>query len=129
MKFVKMHGTGNDFVMVDNLDGKIKLSADEVVKICDRHFGIGADGIILVESSTKGDAFMNYINADGSFAEMCGNGTRCTAYFMKKFKKFRHKILDLETRSGVKKIQIRENNLFTVNMGSLKIPHFFPITK
>ncbi len=125
MNFVKMHGTGNDFVMIDNLDGLITLSPIQVRHICDRHFGIGADGVILVEKGRdEGDVFMNYYNADGSLAEMCGNGSRCTAHFMKVFKGFLGQILNLETRAGIKQISIKENDLFMVNMGVLVFaPH------
>ncbi len=129
MKFIKAHGTGNDFIMIDNVVGEIKLSVDEVKKLCNRHFGIGADGVILVESSEKGDLFMNYINADGSFAEMCGNGTRCTAHFAKEILGFDKDVLMLETRSGVKKINILKNNLFTVNMGKPDFEKFSDFPK
>lgn len=131
MNFVKMHGTGNDFIMIDNFDGSITLSQKQVQNLCDRHFGIGADGVILVEKGSNGaDAFMNYYNADGSLAEMCGNGSRCTAHFMKEFKEFDHSLLKLETRAGMKRIVIEENGLFTVNMGQPELgPHSdFPET-
>ncbi len=61
--FTKMHGLGNDFVVIDNMNGRIKLTGEQVVALCDRHFGIGADGLILVESSDKADCFMNYYNS------------------------------------------------------------------
>ncbi len=62
-----MHGTGNDFIMIDNFSGKIKLSSQRIKQLCDRHFGIGADGVILIEKAKlKADFFMNYYNADGS---------------------------------------------------------------
>ncbi len=81
LHFAKLHGAGNDFVMIDDRDGAIDLSPDQVAFLCDRHFGIGADGVILVRpGETEGaSAFMHYINADGTLAQMCGNGVRCTA--------------------------------------------------
>ena len=84
LDFVKMHGLGNDFVVIDNMDGHIALTADQVAFICDRHFGVGADGVILVEPSSESECagFMNYINADGTFAQMCGNGVRCFGKFL-----------------------------------------------
>jgi diaminopimelate epimerase len=77
-----MNGAGNDFVLLDNRAGELRLSADEIVRICDRHRGVGADGILLLEPATNGADFrMRYYNADGGEAEMCGNGARCFARF------------------------------------------------
>ena len=78
-----MHGLGNDFVVVDNMNGNISLSKEQAVFLCDRHKGIGADGVILVEKSEDTDCFMNYYNSNGTVAEMCGNGVRCVAKFLK----------------------------------------------
>ena len=78
-----MHGLGNDMIMIDNRTNQIKLNSDQVAKLCNRQFGIGADGLILLENDTQADCFMNYFNADGSVGEMCGNGIRCTAKFFK----------------------------------------------
>lgn len=84
LNFAKLTGLGNDFIMIENLDGGIKLEADQVKALCDRHFGIGADGVILVDPPREDgtDAFMNYINSDGTLAQMCGNGVRCFAKFL-----------------------------------------------
>lgn len=84
LEFAKLNGLGNDFVMIDNMDGNISLTPEQVIFLCDRHFGIGGDGVILVDSPrTEGtDAFMNYINSDGTLAQMCGNGVRCFAKFL-----------------------------------------------
>jgi diaminopimelate epimerase len=89
LRFEKWHGTGNDFVMVQDWDGRLDLPADLVAALCDRHLGVGADGLIRVASPAVADregldtdgahAFMDYRNADGSLAEMCGNGVRCLA--------------------------------------------------
>ncbi len=77
-----MNGAGNDFVMVDNRSGDVQLSAEQIAKICDRHRGIGADGILLIEPARNGADFrMRYYNSDGGEAEMCGNGARCFARF------------------------------------------------
>lgn len=81
MELYKYHGAGNDFVMCDNLDGQIKLSQEQITFICDRHMGIGADGLILLEKNEGYDFKMNYYNSDGSSATMCGNGARCTVKF------------------------------------------------
>ena len=80
-----MHGLGNDFIVIDNFNGKIKFSSEQIVALCDRHKGIGADGLILVEKKPEVDCFMNYYNADGTEAEMCGNGIRCIAKFLKNY--------------------------------------------
>lgn len=82
--FAKLHGCGNDFVFIDDRDGRIDLSDDDVRLLCDRHFGIGADGVILVQApkSPGCDAYMHYINSDGSLAQMCGNGVRCFAKYL-----------------------------------------------
>lgn len=84
LKFTKMNGAGNDFVMVDNRDGSVSLSRDQISHICDRHRGVGADGLLLVETIDGGQADfrMRYYNADGGEAEMCGNGARCFARFV-----------------------------------------------
>jgi diaminopimelate epimerase len=84
--FTKMNGAGNDFVLIDNRARKIKPSRDQIVRICDRHHGVGADGLILlVPSSTgKADWAWEFFNSDGSTGEMCGNGARCFAKFVEK---------------------------------------------
>ena len=82
LRFMKMNGAGNDFVMLDNRTGEIHLAPEQIVRICDRHRGVGADGILLLEQATNGADFrMRYYNRDGGEAEMCGNGARCFARF------------------------------------------------
>lgn len=79
--FYKYHGTGNDFILVDNTKGDFRdPSAERISKLCHRHFGIGADGLILLESSTQADFKMVYFNADGHKGSMCGNGGRCVTH-------------------------------------------------
>ena len=119
LNFTKMHGLGNDFVMIENMDGKIKLSPEEVVFLCDRHKGIGADGVILLEKTEQADCFMNYYNSDGSFAEMCGNGVRCTVkFFLEKISPEKNKkVLKIGTRAGIKEIILEDDGTFSVNMG------------
>jgi diaminopimelate epimerase len=81
-KFTKMNGAGNDFVLLDNLDGRLELGPGQIARLCDRHRGIGADGLLLAEPAANGADFrMRYYNADGGEAEMCGNGARCFARF------------------------------------------------
>ncbi|MDP9099398.1 MAG: diaminopimelate epimerase [Verrucomicrobiota bacterium] len=82
LRFSKMNGAGNDFVLIDNRLGDLKLAPDQIAKICDRHRGVGADGVLLLERATNGADFrMRYYNADGGEAEMCGNGARCFARY------------------------------------------------
>src|SRR5450631_1108337 len=82
LRFTKMNGAGNDFVLVDNRAGDLRFAPDEIAKICDRHRGIGADGVLVLERPMNGADFrMRYYNADGGEAEMCGNGARCFARY------------------------------------------------
>lgn len=107
--FEKMSGTGNDFVIIDNRTQVIPLEIQPELarKICRRMFSLGADGLILIQNSDKADFGWNFYNADGSVAEMCGNGSRCAARFA-----FRHKIADrkmkLETIAGVVEAEVAE---------------------
>lgn len=118
-EFYKYQGAGNDFIMIDNRDGGFGLVNKEQIRLwCDRHFGIGADGLILLEKSEKADCFMNYYNSDGTVAEMCGNGVRCTAEFFLAETKSDKKELSIETRAGVKKVKKNDDDTFSVNMGA-----------
>src|SRR3954469_21596743 len=82
LRFTKMNGAGNDFVLIDNRLGDLQLASDQIAKICDRHRGVGADGVLVLERAANGADFrMRYYNADGGEAEMCGNGARCFARY------------------------------------------------
>jgi len=83
MTFYKYHGAGNDFILFDNRDGKIKFTTEQVAHLCNRHLGIGADGLMLLEQAEGYDFRMVYYNADGRESTMCGNGGRCIAAFAK----------------------------------------------
>ncbi len=86
VKFTKMNGAGNDFVMIDNREGVHTFSRETIARLCDRHRGVGGDGLIAVEAPESGGDFrMRYYNADGREAEMCGNGARCFARFVRRF--------------------------------------------
>ena len=106
INFKKMHGTLNDFVVFHDLDNRIRLSAEQVAHLCDRRAGIGADGVIAVRRSSVADFFMDYINADGSLAEMCGNGIRCLAKYAYDNALTDKKVLPVETRAGIKTLQL-----------------------
>lgn len=116
--FHKYHGAGNDFVMINNLDKSLALTEEQIKLFCDRNFGIGADGVILLEPSDKADCFMNYYNSDGTIAQMCGNGARCTAKFFIEQTNSNKKEIILDTRAGIKEIKVNEDHTYSVNMGS-----------
>jgi diaminopimelate epimerase len=101
LRFSKMNGAGNDFVMIDNRLGDLQLAPDQIAKICDRHRGVGADGVLVLERSTNGADFrMRYYNADGGEAEMCGNGARCFARYASRVAGPKEE-LSFETPAGV----------------------------
>src|SRR6184192_4747745 len=101
LRFTKMNGAGNDFVLIDNRAGEIHLDRSQIARLCDRHRGIGADGVLLLENgSNHVDFRMRYFNADGGEAEMCGNGARCFARFASKVAGAQGKI-SFETPAGV----------------------------
>lgn len=96
-----MNGAGNDFVVADNRDGKWNLQKEQIARLCDRHRGVGADGLLLVEPPERNADFrMRYYNSDGGEAEMCGNGARCFARFVEKIAGPRPEI-SFETPAGV----------------------------
>ena len=116
MKLYKYQGAGNDFLIADNRDGAIALTAQQVAKLCDRRYGIGADGLMLLESSEDYDFRMVYYNSDGSGGMMCGNGGRCIVAFAadRGLKHFDFDAADgfhtaqiLEDRSGVKIVRLK----------------------
>src|SRR5690349_16846257 len=84
LSFTKMNGAGNDFILIDNRSGSVKLTPEQIVRLCDRHRGIGADGLFLLIpcASKKADWSWEFYNSDGSSADMCGNGARCFARFV-----------------------------------------------
>ena len=101
LRFTKMNGAGNDFVLIDNRLGDVHLDRSQIARLCDRHRGIGADGILLLEkASNRADFRMRYFNADGGEAEMCGNGARCFARFANKVAGGEGRI-SFETPAGV----------------------------
>ncbi|MGR3219093.1 MAG: diaminopimelate epimerase, partial [Candidatus Anammoxibacter sp.] len=110
LKFVKMHGTGNDYVFVDCFKEAIKDPATLARQVSDRHFGIGSDGLILIEPSKKADAGMRIFNADGSEAQMCGNGVRCVAKYIYDYGVTNNKAVSIETLAGVKKLELIVEN-------------------
>src|SRR4030095_5564419 len=115
LRFTKMNGAGNDFVLIDNRTADVHLDRSQIARLCDRHRGIGADGILLLEKASKrADFQMRYFNADGGEAEMCGNGARCFARFASKVAGAEGKI-SFETPAGVISAQLI-GNLVTLQM-------------
>ena len=118
MRFSKYHGIGNDFVLLGDPKGELKLTPDVVKALCDRRFGIGGDGVIRVAPATAdGDFFMDYVNSDGSLGEMCGNGIRCMAVFAKSRGYTDKDTLRIETRAGTKTVELLGSGQVRVDMG------------
>jgi diaminopimelate epimerase len=102
LHFTKMNGAGNDFVMLDNRDSSLALTDTQIARLCDRHRGVGADGLLLVERpEAEADFRMRYYNADGREAEMCGNGARCFARFVDRLTPAATGTVTFETPAGV----------------------------
>jgi diaminopimelate epimerase len=122
MQIAKYHGTGNDFVMVEDMAGHGPLEPALIAALCDRHRGVGADGLIRIAPADGADFFMDYSNADGEVAEMCGNGIRCLAKFVYDRGLTTATEIDVQTRAGVKHLvlQVRDGvvvETVTVDMG------------
>ncbi len=127
MRFYKYHGAGNDFVLIDNRGGEI-LEDDKsglAIKLCHRRFGIGGDGLLLLENSNRADVRMRIFNPDGSEAEMCGNGIRCLAKHAYEYGAARKKEMEIETMAGIKTASLLVDNgrvkEVRVDMGSPKL--------
>jgi diaminopimelate epimerase len=121
LRFWKYHGTGNDFVMLEDVRDEMRISPELVSRLCDRRLGVGADGLIRVAPAESADFFMDYMNADGSLAEMCGNGIRCLGKLVYERGLTKKTELDVETRAGVKHISLHVEGAdvtsVTVGMG------------
>lgn len=124
LKFSKMHGIGNDFSIIDESEGIVIPESDkaEVCRfLCHRNFGVGGDGVLFVESSEVADIGYRMFNPDGSEAEMCGNGIRCFADFVYRKNILKQEKMTVETKAGIKTIEISLENdepvLFKVDMG------------
>ena len=125
MKFTKMHGIGNDYVYINCFEEEVKEPAKLATIISDRHLGVGSDGIILILPSKVADCKMRIFNADGSEAQMCGNGIRCVAKYVYDHKITQKNPLTVETLAGTKTIQLfTENGRVSkarVNMGKPRL--------
>ncbi len=128
MKFVKMHGIGNDYVFADCMREKLENPAQLSIRISDRHFGVGADGLILICPSERADCEMQVYNADGSYAQMCGNGIRCVGKYLYDNGYVRKDTVNIESGGCVRQLKLLlENGVCTgarVDMGKPEIPGF-----
>ena len=102
MKFTKMHGAGNDYVYVNCFEETVDNPSEVSIKVSDRHFGIGSDGLVLIKPSEIADFRMDMYNADGSQAEMCGNAIRCVGKYVYDNKMTDKTSISVETLAGIK---------------------------
>ena len=127
LNFTKMHGLGNDFMVVDGVTQRVRLTTEQIGELSDRHTGIGFDQLLLVEPPRHPDMDFRYriFNADGSEVENCGNGARCFARFVRDKQLTRKRTLNVETAGGPLTLIVTQNQQVRVDMGS---PRFAPDT-
>lgn len=122
MKFIKMHGIGNDYVYVDCFKETVENPQEVSIKVSDRHFGIGSDGLVLIKPSDVADFRMDMYNADGSQAEMCGNAIRCVGKYVYDFGLTDKTSISVETLAGIKYLDLTVEDgkvsIVTVDMGA-----------
>lgn len=125
LRFSKMHGLGNDFVVIDAINQSVSLDAEQVRSLSDRHTGIGCDQLLIIEPprNANSEFFYRIYNADGGEVEQCGNGARCFARYVRDFGLTNNDVIRVETLSGIISLQIQADGQVTVNMG---IPDFEP---
>jgi diaminopimelate epimerase len=123
--FAKYEGLGNDFVVVDEVESAALIDAERAARICDRHLGVGADGVLLV-SVANGRARMRVINADGSVPEMCGNGIRCVALHLVRTGKISGEQVEIDTDSGVHACRVVRGGTAGVVEVSMRPPSLLP---
>ncbi len=118
LSFTKMHGAGNDFLVIDDMDGRCRLSAEAIAGMCSRRRGVGGDGLILIRPGENGRFAMRYYNSDGGEADMCGNGARCAAAFAFEAG-IAGRTMSFETRSGIVGAEIMEEGV-RVSIGDVR---------
>jgi diaminopimelate epimerase len=119
MKFRKMHGLGNDFVVIDARKGPVTLPPERIQEICDRNFGVGCDQLVTISLSDSADVFARFYNADGSESAACGNATRCVADIV--MREQGSEACTVETGSGILACTRSEGDMITVNMGAPRL--------
>ena len=125
LNFTKMHGLGNDFIMIDAISQPVTLTVEQIRFLSDRHFGVGCDQVLVIEPPRDNtmDFFYRIYNADGSEVEQCGNGARCFVDFVRKRGLTSKKEISVGTISGIIRPHIESDGRITVDMG---VPHFNP---
>ena len=125
INFTKMQGLGNDFIVIDNIEGNVCLSTEEIRQLSDRRFGVGFDQLLMVESASTKDVDFRYtiFNADGTEVNQCGNGARCLALYLQKKELTKKNTITVETNSGILVMTINQDNSVRVEMGE---PNFIP---
>lgn len=118
IRFTKMHGLGNDFVIINALNPTIKAQDLPITDLGNRHTGIGFDQLLVIEPSNRADFFCRIFNADGSEAEQCGNGLRCIARFIREEGLHKGPSFNIETKAGVYPVLIEDNDHIRVSMGA-----------
>lgn len=116
VSFHKYHGAGNDFIILDNRSGKISLSRDEIEQLCHRRFGIGADGLMMVQESAEADFEMRYYNSDGLLGSFCGNGGRCIADYAFRVLRLTGPFMRFKASDGIHFARINEDRSVSLEM-------------
>ncbi len=131
IRFSKMHGLGNDFVMLDAISQRIVMRPEKAKFLADRHFGVGCDQVLVVEPPETPECDFRYriFNHDGSEVENCGNGARCFALFVRQRRLTGKRVIRVETAAGILELIVRKDNQVTVNMGPPELtPERIPFT-
>ncbi len=120
LNFVKMHGLGNDFILLDGVSQNFDLTTENIRHLCHRKFGIGCDQLLIAQSPSKEDVDFRYriFNSDGSEVEQCGNGARCFAQFVRRLGLTNKGIIKVETLAGIFTLHVRDDINVTVEMGA-----------
>ncbi len=118
ISFIKMHGLGNDFVIIDTREHPLSLSTDAIKRICDRHLGVGCDQLVLISHSQRADCRVHFYNADGSESGACGNASRCVASLM--MYESGRSVATIATNAGMISCDLTDDGWITVNMGKAK---------
>ena len=123
LRFSKMHGIGNDFVVIDGVGQSVRLTPEKIRFLSDRNFGIGCDQVLLVEAPSQPDVDFRYriFNADGSEVENCGNGARCFAVFVRDRKLTGKSVIKVETAAGLLELRVHSDERVTVDMGEPRL--------
>jgi diaminopimelate epimerase len=123
LRFSKMHGLGNDFVVIDGVGQSVRLTPEKIRYIADRNFGVGCDQILLVETPENPDVDFRYriFNCDGSEVENCGNGARCFAVFVRERKLTGKSVIKVETAGGLMELRVQQDEQVSVDMGAPRL--------